>query len=518
MKKKILTSLVLIGILWILSLSFSVKIYAADELTCNNCTDNCNTQSSDSRCGYCTKNRCRLDYAGAPDYTCHVTCNAVCNSQYTDRECNFSCTGCGNSTSCAPAPAPVCSDTCVREEQGTGNGTCPTGQTRTKIRVLYWKRSVNCDWSQECRRTDVCVPAGPTNTPGPSPTATRTPTPTNTPRPPTATPTNTPIPSNTPTPTKTPTPSPIQPTLLVSQPPAKNMSTKVAQNKSNQQWTCLKSEPCSNNPNCSGQGDPTHRVRLANKPTAKLIPNKMTWIFECIQSVQGYRCTTGVSAVDQDIIGTSYLSALNSEYGYRFGKFTLGNGTTTINQQVSNPIYTTDIGTIGPFEWESYTRSYVGRIFMAVHKLDPGQSGGGGNTGQKQAVIWPTGNQIEQTCVMIKWDPHGIVYDKNTKQPLSNVSVILFTKNNDGVFTKVNGDHIFGGLVNPVITQDSGEYIFHVPDGVYQLRITKPGYIPYTTEEFVEVGKIVEKDIYLEKNTLFNKTIQYVKGILNLQF
>lgn len=348
--------------------------------------------------------------------------------------------------------------------------------------------------------------------------------PTPTPPPPTATPippTATPVP---------PTPTPIQPTTKVSIPLAQAQSfSDDRKSKLGQSWICIESIPCSQEGvSCSG-GDKTHRVRIQTKAGTTLKMNSApTYVFECISPDQlSYRCTTGIDSLDQSLISKSNLPGLVSEYGYRFISYT-NTQNAWIDQTIANSVpKTREDGTFGPYEWESKTDIQVGRLMMSMQDLDGTGNADRGSVGAlQQATFSFTADKFNKDCVIIKWDPQGIIYDIDSLNPIEDAKVTLLVKNAEGKFVLME-DKKWGLLANPVLSSQKGDYQFFVPAGTYKLEVEKDGYELvtdknkiseitkinhiYNGREIVTKGEIQEINLLMRKKTILNILIDSIK-------
>lgn len=381
-----------------------------------------------------------------------------------------------------------------------------------------------------------CYPNWPTDyssLPDPSccPTLTGTPTPTPTPGEPTVTPTPI-LPTRTPTPTPippthTPTPTPIQPTVIIAFPlPLPQVFSQKAITDV-QNWVCLQTTPCSII-ECSG-GDPRHRVRIATKTDAKLIPSKKTYIFECLETAQGYRCTTGNGTLDQSLTGTNYLSSLSSAYGYKFISLTNTQNTEINQSSLDQVIMTNGNGDLGPVEWESFTTTQVGRVMMAMQRVLVDNNTG--HAGTQQLGTFNFDRNYNTTCIKIKWDPNGTVFDIGSLRPIEGVKVTLLHKNKANSFDPVKASDIFNGLENPQVTSNDGKYAFYVPDGTYKLKLEKEGYQPvfdvasiskkvsdaypqlYDGGEIMTKGKLELRNLAMKKTTFSDEVLNFFQNI-----
>ena len=362
--------------------------------------------------------------------------------------------------------------------------------------------------------------------------------PSNTP-PPTQPPTVTSPPTETPPPTSTPPPSPtpIQPTEIIEFPlPSPTVFSQKAKDpitrQDAQSWICLDTIPCATGGiTCSG-GDPQHRVRIANKEENKLVPNKETYIFECLETPQGYRCTTGNRALGQELIGADYLPDLSSTYGYQFIAYTDTQNQSILQSVPEQVIKSDSEGNIGPLEWESYTSIQVGRVMMSMQSLLDGEDIYGKQKTQKLGTFGDIEEEAETICVMIKWDPHGTIYNLADLKPISGVKVTLLRKDTTNVFAPVNSKDIFGGLENPMMTKEDGTYAFYVPNGTYKLILEKEGYEPffniasldekirtayphtYDGGEIITNGRLELRNVAMRKITIIDTSLNFIKQLI----
>ena len=338
--------------------------------------------------------------------------------------------------------------------------------------------------------------------------------------------------NNTPTPGPSivPSPTPVQPTEIINLvlPPPETFSKKATTDVQN--WICLQTTPCSTSGSCSG-GDPQHRVLITTKTDTKLIPNTKTYIFECLETNQGYQCTTGDGALDENLTGTNYLPSLLSNYGYQFVSLT-DTQNSPIQQSFTNqPILTDGQGSLGQMEWESLTTTQVGRIIMAMQRVLDNNNNPGTNT--QQLGTFSFDSPYHTSCVMIKWDPHGTVFDIDNLMPIAGVKVTLLHKNENNIFVQVKNSDVFNGLENPQITLNDGKYAFFVPDGTYSIKIEREGYQPvlntanidkkildtypqiYDGGEIVTKGKLELRNLAMKKISVVEKTLHFFQDILS---
>ena len=79
--------------------------------------------------------------------------------------------------------------------------------------------------------------------------------------------------------------------------------------------------------------------------------------------------------------------------------------------------------------------------------------------------------------ISFRWavDPSGYVYDADTKERLSGVTVTLFYKSDENS-KEEKWDAIEYLQQNPLISADDGAYAWDVPEGLWQVRCEKEGY------------------------------------------
>lgn len=344
-----------------------------------------------------------------------------------------------------------------------------------------------------------------------------------------------PPPPPTPT-TPPPSPTPVQPTQMIDfpLPSPKSFSHKAVQANTNvaaQNWICLQTIPCaSGKVQCSG-GDLKHRVQISTKKDSKLVPNKTTYIFECVQTDQGYRCTTGDGTLDQKLIGANHIPALSSSYQYQFVDYAHTDGRKITQSDPEQLPVSDGEGNFGPLEWESYTRIQVGRVMMAMQSLTDGDNLAGQHGTQKQGTFTFGDQSNKTTCVMIKWDPHGVVFDNETLAPLEGVKVSLYHRNKDGKYELMSGKELFGGLINPVMTGGDGAFAFYVPNGIYKLQVQKEGYEPvyvparidekahgiysqiYDGGDILTQGRLELRNVAMTKITILNTSLRILQNV-----
>ncbi len=345
-----------------------------------------------------------------------------------------------------------------------------------------------------------------------------------------------------PTPTTPPpTPTPIQPTIIKNIPlpnpdafdengilGVQSDSFKEA----GKYWICLDSKPCSDPASgCSGQGNKEHRVKVQSKTGTQLkLGETPTYVLECVSESaeqKDYQCTTGNIELDNVLLTRgSHLKELQDKYGYAFTSYTDMAGN-PIDQ--SSPIETipkTDTeGKFGPYEWESYTRINAWRMIMSM-QFASGMGGDGGDRGAlQQASTRFIFDKANKDCVIIQWDPRGIVYDTDTGKPISGATITLYVKNEDGKFVQLKDP--FNMVANPVTSSKKGKYQFLVSPGTYKLKVVKEGYELTTSTQFdiphvYDGGEIITEHEVKEVNIVMKRVqppslIDSIKKIFTLQ-
>jgi len=428
------------------------------------------------------------DCSGWPD-------SGPCNCSATPDGCDGECGGTDGCGECSidpggdcvqynPWSAGKCGPFCVPE-----CFSCDDSQRTNRNEC-----AVTCN---HCSNTITCAACptdvpGPTDEPEPSDKPTRTPT--------------------SQTPTITPTPTTVQPTEIITLAPTATPDPSQPAptgNAVDQRWVCLDEEPCSSSQTCSGLGDPSHRARLFVKEDTKPLANKETYIFECLQLTSGNICTSGDSAIDQQILINDYKTYLENNYGYLFSGFYQADGTSTATLPISSDVN----GDIGTFEWESATTDNIGRIFFAVNQVSGGGQSGNEGGQQQASIIYSSENK---SCTVIRWDPYGQVFDIDTLKPVAGINVVLYKKNGTE-FKIVKPGEVLGGIINPFKSNKNGQYNFFITSGIYKLNIDNADYlIIFKTDKKTEAVKKYKKIydggeiIITEKPPLLNIAVQKI--------
>jgi len=319
-----------------------------------------------------------------------------------------------------------------------------------------------------------------------------------------------------------PTATPVQQPTEIITPPVSSVTTQSA-GSSGQQWVCLQADPCLNNAQCLEQSD--HRTRISASNKAELKPTKKIYIFECLALAGAYRCTTGIADLDQRLIGTEYLTTDLAAAGYQFLTF-VDSQNQFINQNDPNQVKSSDDnGSLGPFEWESRSTNQVKRVFYAMTLLPGTGDANKTNPGtQQQATFTFSSNEKETVCVRIQWDPHGMIFDSQTLQPLKDIKITVLKKQSADNFTPLTSREVLGSFVNPQITKPDGRFSFLVPDGIYQLKVENTDYILdkkfqtkkianiYHGEEIITQGKLELRNIPMRKKTISEKISSWLES------
>ena len=91
-------------------------------------------------------------------------------------------------------------------------------------------------------------------------------------------------------------------------------------------------------------------------------------------------------------------------------------------------------------------------------------------------------------CGNGKLDPSGIVYEGMLSNPVEGATVTLYTYNANGGNAIMLDSEMFGVEPNPQTTGDDGRYQWFVPEGYWQVRVSKAGYEPASTGDHPELG------------------------------
>ena len=224
-----------------------------------------------------------------------------------------------------------------------------------------------------------------------------------------------------------------------------------------QRWVCL---------GANNDSTDSHSANITVDPTAKLIPNSQTYIFECISNSE---CTSGNSSVDQQVFGADTLGVLGEKYDYSY----LG------SSLPSNPLMSDGSGSIAPFSWSSSTTTSHDRRWLALNYFDPTPPATIGEDSTQQVGTFSFESVDSQSdCISLSWDPYGRVFDSKTLEPIKDTSVTLLKKRDDGLFTMMTPDDLLGGnILNPQLTKEDGGFSFVVPDGTYKLAASNSNYV-----------------------------------------
>ena len=393
-------------------------------------------------------------------------CSVSCGGEYPNKSGSGQCISitceCGNGSEscCKPNPTSI-PQVCPPGEWAScathGCGTCDSARCKSDgsgWECVWNPGGCNCNNSNPTPRPTLLIPS---------------PTPT-TPSPPTITP----------IPTITLTPTPMQAVRTITLAPS---PTPVSGNRSTavRQYVCIKQEPCSSaSVTCSSSGkrseNMAHRVKLTNDSASSLAVNRPIWIVECILHNNSQICTTGNSAVDQARLGTTRQADL-SALGYQFVGLYREDGTTFVTQSTTHanqPVRTNNTGIFGTYEWQSRLTVNKEHLFYALNDTTDLL-----NTGNEGGLQQATFNSLtaNKDCVVIEWDPKGVVFDSKTLKPIKGATVTVIKKRTDGSYTSVQPREVIGNFTNPIVTDHTGAYSFVLPHGWYKLVVSAPGYV-----------------------------------------
>jgi hypothetical protein len=91
-----------------------------------------------------------------------------------------------------------------------------------------------------------------------------------------------------------------------------------------------------------------------------------------------------------------------------------------------------------------------------------------------------TGIESEKITLSPLLDPSGFVYEAVQSNRLENAEIVLWKKNEDGKEEKWIAEDY--SQMNPFYTGADGNYMWDVPDGEYQVRVSKEDYEPAQSE------------------------------------
>ena len=248
----------------------------------------------------------------------------------------------------------------------------------------------------------------------------------------------------------------------------------AAAQEQTQVWTCLSAVHCRADKPESAACAKKHpyRGRVSVRQDTKPLPNLSAVFVEAVHTAEGRIFTTGVSSLDVGTFGVDNATRLKNipNVEYNLEEFKLGDGVT----DAANPTAIDAAGNAGPWERQSTTKISTEREFFTLQYTDnPTVSNREG--GQQQATFGVA--ETSQTCVSIRWDPYGRVFDSASLEPVMGATVTLLKRRDGGSFTQVSPSEVLGNFTNPISTLEDGMFSFLVEDGVYKLVVTAPNYI-----------------------------------------
>jgi|GEM_PF-1931112 len=286
----------------------------------------------------------------------------------------------------------------------------------------------------------------------------------------------------------------------------------------------------SRNDNCpANQSDEhdvyPHRSRVFN--TTPLDPNAMVYVTECIETGNGYICTTGSSELDKQVFcpGVAQPTADCDHYqllrdhvpggyimypdrnwmGYTvyYSSFTNYSSrdqaikvqvdlTRTANESERHGVTTDSNGRLPIIEWQSLTPGYSNHQYHVYQILDvtpsptptpqgsqvtPTPAGIGGQ--QQGTLTFDTSPYVppQTSCDTLYYDPYGRVFDAVSLEPIRGVNVSLLQKDTQtNTFSLAYAQRMNSVSLNPQSTFTGGNFSFLVVDGDYQLLPSFNGY------------------------------------------
>ncbi|MCX6732657.1 MAG: hypothetical protein NTV98_03910, partial [Candidatus Roizmanbacteria bacterium] len=235
---------------------------------------------------------------------------------------------------------------------------------------------------------------------------------------------------------------------------------------------------------------------------------RKTWIFVCVATTHGNKCTTGNPTVDFEVFHKTadYDDILkNPNYSLKdIGGVVRG----------TNPIAMVGEGDPQFAQPVTWTDEYIpptAHTWMWVQAADPvlDVSEAGAKGAQQQATFDFLHTQADSSkCTQLGWDPKGYVFDAKTLYPVKGVAITIAQKGASGLYSDMESRI---GLTNPDISLDrNGQYSFFTPPGTYKLRITSSN---ATLAETVSINPAYKKAFTLTDpiSTLYNEGQEIVE-------
>lgn len=220
----------------------------------------------------------------------------------------------------------------------------------------------------------------------------------------------------------------------------------------NQSWQCLETEKLVQNIQDGTVRITTKNINQFNPPGTNV------YIVECLSTDTGDRCTTAEEEADRLLFGNiDSLTYLKTE-NYGRDKFTDADG-----QPLAQPVQSDMDGKIGPLIWKSGLGPLVGHTFFGVAFIPETVLPGGAPALKLSTFSF---QNASEDCKSLRWDPYGRVFDSQSLEPISNVTVTLYSKANP---TAPAIFFVLPGIVNSQEVNESGRFNFVIPDGRYIL-------------------------------------------------
>ncbi|PIY68647.1 hypothetical protein COY90_04790 [Candidatus Roizmanbacteria bacterium CG_4_10_14_0_8_um_filter_39_9] len=280
-------------------------------------------------------------------------------------------------------------------------------------------------------------------------------------------------------------------------------------------YVCLKSTHCygATQSECIYGTPHGHTAKLEEEGA---LPTGSVFVGVCVSYIGGTGkdlqteqvCTTGSDEKDRELfkIATGELTPLNKlkGIGYEFKNFYESDGVTSAD----NPT----IGRFqGPYYWEDFTPTGHLRNWRAFFRQDPNDEVQAGEILSQKLGTLPF-DTLEKQCVKIAWDPYGRVFDSQTLEPISGMTVSLFVKKDSDFiafnpFAPENQPNII-----KKITGNDGQYNYVVPDNEYKLAangmITTLDLIhPNFAQAYYDVYPVQTGDVIVQKGIAQHRDI-----------
>ncbi len=223
-----------------------------------------------------------------------------------------------------------------------------------------------------------------------------------------------------------------------------------------QNWQCLKGT--NSKYNLTWHDPPTPPELYQDVTGDGFTPGQIVYVVACAATKDGTVCTTGDAVQDDVIFKTNNQSKV------------------PVIIQAGPRKVADQSGSIQASAVITSTRASTATIaFYGVTFIDQTQLGSGGTEGGLQQAVNIDFLGDLSNCVNISWkhhDPYGIIFDSQSLEPLSGVTVTILDKDKNPLNLI--------GLTNPQTTKEDGLFNFMVEPGIYYLEPTVPTKYKFT--------------------------------------